>query len=177
MVHHNPKSMANVLSLHSFKQKHQVTYDSWDRDGVFVVHTPKGMVEFKPSENRLHYIDVSKEGDLVRHMLVNIETDDKTTSSDEGFVMVNTVRGNFEGYNKHDVKKVQEARRLQGMIGNPTEWDFEGMVHEKLIAHCPVTVRDIQNAHQIFGPNLANLRGKTTRTKPEHVRADYVKNP
>ncbi len=50
MVHHNPKSIANVLSLHSVKQKHWVTYNSWDRTGVFMLHTPRGMVEFKPSE-------------------------------------------------------------------------------------------------------------------------------
>jgi hypothetical protein len=61
------------------------------------------------------------------------------------------------------------------MIGNPKEQDFVGMVREKLIANCPVTVRNIQNASRIFGPDLANLRGKMTRTKPEHVRADYVK--
>jgi hypothetical protein len=91
--------------------------------------------------------------------------------------MVNTVRGNFEGYTKHDIKKVQEARHLQGMIGNPTEHEFKGMVREKLIANCPVTVHNIHNAHQIFCPNLANLRDKTMRTKPEHVRADYVKIP
>ncbi len=176
-VHHNLKSIANVLSLHLVKQKHQVTYNSWDRDGVFVVHTPKGVVEFKPSDRGLHYIDISKEGDLVRHMLVHIETNDKTTSSDEGFVMVNTVRGNFEGYTKHNIKKAQEARCLQGMIGNPTECKFVGMVCDKLIANCPVTVRNIQNANWILGPNLAYLKGNTTRTKPEHVRADYVKIP
>ncbi len=51
------------------------------------------------------------------------------------------------------------------------------MVRKKLIANCPVTVRDIQNAPQIFSPDLAKLRSKTTRTKPEHVRADYVKIP
>jgi hypothetical protein len=62
---------------------------------VFVMHMPKGVVEFKPSERGLHYIDMSKEGDSVRHMLVNIETNDKMTSSDEEFVMVNTMRGNF----------------------------------------------------------------------------------
>jgi hypothetical protein len=39
------------------------------------------------------------------------------------------------------------------------------------------TMRDIKNTHRIFGPNLANLRGKTMRTKPEHIRADYVKIP
>jgi hypothetical protein len=176
-VHHNPKSIANVLSLHSVKQKYLVTYGSWDRDGVFVMHTPKGMVEFKPSERGLHYTDVSKEGDLVRHTLVNIETNNEMTSSDEEFVMVNTVRGNFEGYTNLVIKKVQEARCLQGMIGNPTERKFAGMVHGKLIANLPVTVRDIKNAHQMFGPDLANLRGKTRRTKPEHVRADYVKIP
>ncbi len=49
-VHHNPKSIANVLTLHLVKQKCRVTYKSWDRDGVSIVHTPKGMVEFKPSE-------------------------------------------------------------------------------------------------------------------------------
>jgi hypothetical protein len=138
--------------------------------GYLLCICPRSEVEFKPSERGLHYIDMSKEGDSVRHMLVIVETDDETTSSDEEFVMVNTVKGNFEGYTKHELKKAQEARCLQGMIGNPTERKFAGMVHEKLIADCPVTMRDIKNAHCIFGPDLANLRGKTTRTKPEHVR-------
>jgi hypothetical protein len=61
--------------------------------------------------------------------------------------------------------------------GNPTKQEFMGMVHEKLIANCPVTVQGIHNANQIFDPDLANLRGKTTRTKTEHVRVDYVKIP
>jgi hypothetical protein len=47
--HHNPKSIANVLPLHLIKQKHRVTYNSWDCNGVFVMHTPKGVVEFKLS--------------------------------------------------------------------------------------------------------------------------------
>ncbi len=60
------------------------------------------------------------------------------------------------------------------MIGNPTERELKGMVHEKLIADCPVTVQDVHNANQIFSPDLANLRDKMTRKKPEHVRVDYV---
>jgi hypothetical protein len=51
------------------------------------------------------------------------------------------------------------------------------MVREKLITDCPVTVQAVHNANQIFGPDLANFRGKRTRTKPEHVRVDYVKIP
>jgi hypothetical protein len=63
------------------------------------------------------------------------------------------------------------------MIGNPTEQEFLWMVLEKLIANCPVIVRDVHNANQIFCPDLANLRAKTTRAKLEHVRVDYVKIP
>jgi hypothetical protein len=58
-VKHNPYSIANVLSLHSIKQRHRVMYDSWDRGGVFQVHTPGGVVEFKSSPHGLHYLDVT----------------------------------------------------------------------------------------------------------------------
>jgi hypothetical protein len=94
-----------------------------------------------------------------------------------GYMLVNTIRGNFEGYTIHEIKKAQEARRLRGMIGNPTKQEFAGMLCEKPITNCPVTVQDVHNANHFFGPDLANLRGKTTRTKPEHVRVDYVKIP
>jgi len=92
-------------------------------------------------------------------------------------MLVNTVRDNFEGHTKHDIAKAKEARRLQGMIGNLTDKEFKGMVPEKLITNCPVTVQDVENANRIFGPDLANLRGKTIRTKPEHVRKEYVQIP
>ncbi len=38
-------------------------------------------------------------------------------------------------------------------------------------------MQDVHNANRIFGPDLANLRGKTTRKKTEHVRVDYVEIP
>jgi hypothetical protein len=63
------------------------------------------------------------------------------------YVLVNTVQGNFEGYTRHEIKKAQEARRLQGMIENPTKQEFVGMVREKLITNCPVTVQNVHNAN------------------------------
>jgi len=92
-------------------------------------------------------------------------------------MLVNTVRENFEGYSHHKAKKAKEARHIQGMIANPTEREFAGMVREQLLTNCPVTVRDVDNANQNFGPDLANLRGKMTRTKPERVRVEYVQIP
>ncbi len=63
------------------------------------------------------------------------------------------------------------------MIANPTEKEFAGFVRERLLTNCPVTVRNVDNANRIFGPDLANLRGKTTRTKQERVRVEYVQIP
>jgi hypothetical protein len=92
-------------------------------------------------------------------------------------MLVNTVRGNFEGYTCKEVERVREARCIQGMIANPTEREFSAMVREKLLTNCPVIVRNVNNAHHIYGHDLANVRGKTTRGKPEHVQIEYVQIP
>jgi hypothetical protein len=101
-------------------------------------------------------------------------------SNDEsniGLMLVNTVRGNFEGYTRKEIERAREARRIQGMIANPTERELSAMVREKLLANCPVTVQDVNNAHHIYSCDLANIRGKTTRRKPEHAQIDYVQIP
>jgi hypothetical protein len=63
------------------------------------------------------------------------------------------------------------------MAGNPNDKEFKGMVGERFITNCPVTVQDVENANRIFCPDLGNLRGKTIRTKPEHVHIEYVQIP
>ena len=119
---HSPYGIANVLLLNGAKQCHRVMYGSKDCGGVFQVHTNEGIVEFKPSAQGLHYYDVSD------------------ASSNIELILVNTVRENFEGYSCHKVEKAKEAQCIQGMIVNPTEREFAGMVHEQLLTNCPVTV-------------------------------------
>jgi hypothetical protein len=63
------------------------------------------------------------------------------------------------------------------MIANPTEREFVGMVREQLLTNCPVTLRDVDNANRIFGPDVANLRGKVTTTELGCVQVKYVQIP
>jgi hypothetical protein len=63
------------------------------------------------------------------------------------------------------------------MIANPTKREFSGMVCEKPLTNCPITVHNVDKANQIFGTDLANLRGKTTGVKLDHHRVQYARNP
>jgi len=51
------------------------------------------------------------------------------------------------------------------------------LVRLNLLKDCPITNSDIIHANKIFGPDLANIRGKTVRLKPEHVQTEYVDIP
>jgi hypothetical protein len=64
------------------------------------------------------------------------------------------------------------------MPGGPEKpGEFAGMVHEKLMTSCPITARNVDNVKRIFGPDVANLRGKITRAKRDHVRVEYARIP
>jgi hypothetical protein len=98
-VYYNPYGIANVLSLKSTKAKHRVTYDSWDRDGVFKVHTKEGIVESKPSEKGLHYHDTSKD------------------CSNFEYILVNTVRDNFVRSHQGRYCQGKRSKKLVGFRG------------------------------------------------------------
>ncbi len=63
------------------------------------------------------------------------------------------------------------------MIGNPTEQEFLGMVGNKMIKNCPILPSAITNAYKIFGPDLAGVRGKTTRSATKWAQVEYATTP
>ena len=91
----------------------------------------------------------------------------------EAFALLQTVRKNFEGFTKRQIKQAKLARRAQAMVGHPTDEKFKQMVSSKSFANCRVKVKDVTNARAIFGPYLPGLGGKTTRQKPVTVNPEY----
>ena len=157
-ISYHLKRIANILSLKTLKKQHHVTCDSKDRDGVFKVHTKDGVVEFIPHESGLHYLDLKDQ-------------------QESGVALVTTIKNNIEGYTKHEVEGAIKAHQPWAMLGCPTQKDFEEMVHANLIANYPVSQKDASDAYALFGQNLAGLRGKTVRCKPELVETEYVQIP
>jgi hypothetical protein len=69
------------------------------------------------------------------------------------------------------------AQEAQAMLGHPTDREFLGTVHSGMISNYPVTPTAMQNANQIFVPNLAGVRGQTVRRPPESETTNHVKIP
>jgi hypothetical protein len=54
-------------------------------------------------------------------------------------LLVQTVRGNKEGYTKREFEEARRAQEAQAMVGHPTDRDFLGMVRANMILNCPIS--------------------------------------
>ena len=97
---------------------HHITYDSID--GYYVIHTDKGPVYFHKDEQGLPYINLD------------------ASVYDAAKILVHRVHRNYDGFTKKDIKADKAARKLQGMIGSPSEKDYGGMVISNMIKNCPI---------------------------------------
>jgi hypothetical protein len=164
-----PEGIANIFSMSKLEKRYCITYDSWE--GYFMVHTASREVQFYKDENGHPYINLEEFSKDIMVLLV------LTASEEAGTMLVQTVRQNYEGYTKRKILHAKEARCAMGMIRNPSKKDFKNMVRENLINNYPVTSNDVTNARAIFGPDLANLRGKMVWRTPAPVVSDYVSVP
>jgi hypothetical protein len=92
-------------------------------------------------------------------------------------LLVQTVRENFKGYTKREILQAKKARRAQAMIGSPSGKDYKEMVSSNIIKNCPITVSDMTNARNIFGPDFASIQEKVVQRTPAPVVADNVAGP
>jgi hypothetical protein len=154
-VWYHPHGIANILSLARVKEKHRVTFDSAGQN-KFVVHKADGTTRcFKQSRRGLYYLEAGA----------------------STIVLVNTVADNKSKYTNRDYSRATLARKIQNIIGRPSIRTFLQIVDNNLMPNCPITRADIMAAEDIFGPNLGSLKGKTTRTTNNRVRAEHINIP
>lgn len=82
-------------------------------------------------------------------------------------VMDNTVDQNLESFTKRDIKRAKQARRLMAILGRPSEQQFKKIIGRRQLMNCETTEQD--NVHNIYGPDVGSLKGKTTRQAQPHV--------
>ncbi len=168
-----PDGIANIFSMHKLEKTYRITYDSWD--GYYKVHTPKakGCVRFYKDKQGLPFIDLESSRGAVIMLLLCEQEGGETTETVDGTLLVQTAQENFEGCTKREILQAKEAHQAQAMIGGPKK-DYKGMVSSNIIKNCQITVSNVTNAQNIFGLDLASIRGKMVQRTPAPVVADYV---
>ena len=165
----NKGGVAMIIPLKQLEKLYPVVYDSTRIGGAFICHTKDDDVVLKNNGKGMPYFDLR-------------EFEAKAVLSfapGAALSFAQMVQGNMEGFTKCEVEEERKAREAQAMLmlGHPTNRNFLGMVRGGMISNCPVTTNAVKNAYQIFGPDLAGIRGRTVRRPPESVTTDYVQIP
>ena len=139
--------------------KHRVTFNS-NKGNAFIVHCSKGPIRFSKIDQNLYVWKPPQYKPTVT-----------------GKQMVETIKGNKSFFTDRQVQRAKEARKLLQALGYPTVQDLKALIQMNTIQNCPVTGEDVDLAQKIFGPDIASVKGKTTRQKPTPVRTHVVQLP
>lgn len=93
----------------------------------------------------------------------------KVSTKSNAYSFINNVATNKTLYTDRQLRDADAARRLYVLVNRPSHATFIRMIRDNLLVNCPVTVDDANRAVKIYGPDVAALRGKTTRRTPPHV--------
>jgi hypothetical protein len=87
------------------------------------------------------------------------------------------VEGNKDALSQQQLQGAERARDIYSKLVYPSLTDVEWMVQSNSIQDCPVTPDDIVLAEKIWGPNIAALKSKATRSTPKPVTTNYLQVP
>jgi Zinc knuckle len=155
LVWFNPQSIANILALSEVRKVCRVTMDT-TLDLCMVIHRTDGsQMKFSEHSSGLYYYDA--------HSTTSDSTNDVSI---DNCTLVNTVSKNKQPFVTREIELADTARELYRKLGRPSEQQFEDILKKNLILNCPVTADDAKRAMIIYGPDLATIKGKTTRGDP-----------
>ena len=83
----------------------------------------------------------------------------------EAVVYVTTVTANQKFYSKREKVNANKARLLQRRLGFVSTQTLIKMINTGQLLNCEVTADDVRRAEQIYGQDLAEIKGKSTLTK------------
>ena len=98
-------------------------------------------------------------------------------SRDQEFTFVNTVSNNKEGFRERQIKGAEVARSLYTTLIYPSAKDYKWAIISNQIKTCPLTVQDVEVAQNVWGKNIAALKGNINLRNPNIVARDQVKIP
>ena len=150
-VWYNPDYILNILSWADVASLFCTTSDSAVDDCIFV-HIDDGItICFASIDNSIYLIDES-----------NLPKLKPVTN----YSYTNVVDENKLNFTTRELAGADTARSLFKALGFPSYSRYIYAIEHNLISNWTVNISDIKHALHIYGPELATIKGKTTRMKP-----------
>ena len=146
----NRNSIANILLLADVRRVCMVTMDTADEPTMCVHQLNGSVTRFLEHPSGLYMFDATN------------AVDNTVTA----YTIVSTVAQQRKSFSTRKVQATDNARALYRKIGRPDKAEFRDMLQKSLIQNCPVTPDDAKRVLIIYGPNIAVLKGKTTKGEP-----------
>jgi len=153
-VWHDPNAVANILSLHTVKKYYLIVYDSWQDDAFVLTDDVGNQHRFAPTGNGLY----------TYHKDALVE-----------WMFINTVDHNKLRYSDRAQKDATLARKIQDIIMCPSTREYQHITAHHLLPNIPINRSDIAAADDVFGTNLASLKGKTV-SRPGNPTEGVIDN-
>ena len=150
------QAAANILSLHLLHEDGFYSqYNS--KDDAFCLSTPNdGVLMFKWDENIEHY---------VCNFDCHVRNQDKTQVN----ASFPTIAENSAKFPARQVKAATAARELLQRAGFPSTGKLKELVNSGNLVNTQTSVQDLERATNIFGPDVATLKGKTRKLQPTSI--------
>ena len=145
-VWYNRESIANILSLAEVRKVCRVTMDTTTEPAMFVHRLDGSLMKFVEHPSGLYVFS------------------NNNSASTTAYTMVSTVAEHKRMFSRRQLEDADRARDLYRKLGRPSEAEFQSILQLNLIRNCPVTPDDAKRALLIYGPDVAVLKGKMTRT-------------
>ena len=141
----------NILSLGDAKdQGHDLVFD-YDKD-MFRFQTYKGG----------EWYEFSRKGFNENLYMCNVH-------SQRRHIFITTVADRLKLYSKREVQQAIKARQIQRRLGFLNKDRFIEMLSRGALLNCDIGRRDILRADDIFGQDIGEIKGKSTKRKAPRV--------
>jgi hypothetical protein len=90
-----------------------------------------------------------------------------------GYSNLQTIAHNKTKFTTRQIEAADAARKLYRLLGRPGHSRFLSVLRDNQILNCPLTVDDAQRAEQIYGRDVAFLKGKTTASPAKDHLLDF----
>ena len=156
-VYYNPDSLMNILSLSNMRKRFRIAMDM-GKDAAILVHIVENKV--------MKFIEVCL-GLYIWRPEHNTILFNKQVSSHS---FISLVSGNKNNFTRSELKRIDDTKKLYINMGMPGYQEFFSDLENNRISDCKLSIDDAKRCLNIYGKEIAKLKGRKTRKKLSKIK-------